>query len=238
MRKLLSVAVGLWLSLLPINVLAEYAIYILGESFTWESKDTAEKDQGYIYGTGTTAKWNPYAHLIFKVRAEIFGNRFTHTRPAGESVTDYLWIKVECDVGWTFPVGKSLSLKPLAGFGYKRWVRDVETSATFSADTSINRSHYWRLGIWSDYFISKDLKIFAEAVVMLPFTSRVKRTRDSLRVDPGNRASVFGELGVKYKSVMITVYYDGLRFPRTEGLFVVPEINVDRSGIKIGFVFR
>ena len=240
MKKFLSVVIVvivLGLSMLPAKALAEYTIYPFIESFKWESEDIKEKDHGFLYGIGTTGRWNPYSHLTLKAKTEIFGNRIEHDESAGESRADFLWIKVEGDIGWRFHLSESLSLEPFAGFGYKRWVRDIEKIGTVSAHTHISRSHYGRLGVRSDYSISKDFKTLAEAGVILPMSNRVKRTSDSYRVDPGNQTSVFGELGVRYKILMAALFYEGMRFPKTEGKFVFPESKADMFGIKIGFVF-
>lgn len=221
---------------------AEYFIYSLGESFTWrQSHDFAEtggrkKNQGILYGIGTMGKWNPHSRFTLKLTSELKGNRFDDEK------VEFLMIKVTGDVGWRVPVTDALSIEPFLGFGYRRWIRDVEEYKTFSGYTQIWRTHYGKSGVEAEHSYSSILKSYANAGIILPIGSRMKMNKDgnTCRVNFNSKASFFGEIGVKYKKLVAGAYYEGIRYPASGSQcvgFVQPKSKANMFGIKIGIVF-
>jgi len=45
---------------------------------------------------------------------------------------EFLMIKVSGDIGYKFKIIDSLLVEPFFGFGYRRWLRDVEESPRIS----------------------------------------------------------------------------------------------------------
>ncbi len=241
----------------------ESDVYLKVESFTWkEHKGGAlfVEESGKIYGIGSAIKFYPFRQLTLKVRSELFGGQVDYDgRTWGgvpvKSNTNYLGFKVEGDAGWKFMVAEKTSVEPFAGLGYRWWIRDIESVPTVAIGYTENwRSLYARLGVRGDHNLSKHARLFAEGGVKLPIQNR--NTADltvvglnEVTVEPGKRASVFAEVGAKFKFLRASVFYEGMRFSESPAVIAgvdpilgpiwvwQPESKADMFGVNIGITF-
>jgi hypothetical protein len=230
----------------------EYSMYLIGESFTWEQDEDVSgrrKNQGILYGIGALGKWNLYSNLTFKIITETKGNRFDRNikilmiREFDQDV-EFLMIRVSGDIGYKFKIIDSLLVEPFFGFGYRRWMRDVEESPEFPGYTQIWRSHYGRIGLETEYTISEVLKWYLNGGIIIPIQSRMKMNKDGKtgRVNFNSIPSEFFETGIIYKKLEIDLYFESIRFPPSKDTnyygYRQPKSKADMLGIKIGIRFN
>lgn len=234
----------------------EYDIYGKVESFTWkEYKDDGSqflKESGPIYGLGVSAKSNITESLTLKFKGELFGESIDYDgqTQAGAPVktdTDYFGFKIEGDAGWKFMVAEKSSLEPFAGLGYRWWNRDIQSAGSAIGYEERWWNFYARLGIRGDHAFTDKLKAFAEAGVKLPMHNESEVDLSvvglsTVTVEPGNKASVFAEIGLKWTMLKASVFYEGMRFSKS-GLDDVyhaiyqPKSKADIFGVNVGVSF-
>jgi hypothetical protein len=195
----------------PSVVLAatEYDIYAKAEYFKWKEFNdgsTLLEESGPIFGIGVSAKGTVYKSITLKGRGEFFGGSVdydgqTQVGTPVRTDTDYVGFKIEVDGGWKFLVKEKSSLEPFLGLGARKWNRDIKGTNFASGVEEDWRTIYARLGIRGDHVYPNELKVFAEAAVKLPFDNENEADLNQFDVtlEPGNRASFFAELGLKWK---------------------------------------
>ena len=234
-------------------IAAEYDVYGKIESFTWKEYSDSDsqllKESGPIYGLGGSAKSNITESLTLKFKGELFLGSIDYDgqTQAGTPVktdTDYFGFKIEGDTGWKFMVAEKSSLEPFAGLGYRWWLRDIQSTGNAIGYEETWWSFYARLGIHGDHTFSDQLKAFAEAGVKLPIHTENEIDLSviglsTITVEPGNKASVFAEIGLKWTVLKASVFYEGMRFSKS-GLddvydaFRQPESKADIFGVNVG----
>ncbi len=234
--------------------------------FAWEefvSGSRILKEEGPLVGAGGTARLNLYdGKLMLKLKGELFGGD-VHYNGHTQSDTDpviserpvktdviYFGTKVESDLGWRSPIG-SVAIEPFAGLGYRWWLRSLQSSTTLDANgnpfpvgaaTEYWMSFYSRLGARAAWNFAKDFTLFAEGGGKYPFYN--ENRADSPRggkvtVKPGKEWSAFGEIGVSWKRLRPSIYYEGFRFsqsPVVKGV-LQPRSESDIFGINFTLVF-
>ena len=236
----------------PVFADNESDIYFKIENFTWKEFDNSGsqflKESGPIYGIGVSAKLDVANSLTSKVKGELFGGSIdydgqTQAGTPVKSDTDYFGFKAEGDIGKKFMVSAKSSLEPFAGFGYMWWLRDIQSTDNATGYEETWWSFYTRLGIRGDHIVSNQLKAFAEAGVKLPIKTEL--TVIGLRkitLEPGNEPSVFAEAGLKWNRLKTSVFYEGMRFSKSEldsyyNAYYQPESQADIFGVNIGMAF-
>ena len=173
------------------------------------------KNQGILYGIGALGKWNLYSNLTFKIITETKGNRFDRNikilmvREFDQDV-EFLMIRVSGDIGYKFKIIDSLLVEPFFGFGYRRWLRDVEESPEFPGYTQIWRSHYGRIGLETEYTLSEVLKWYLNGGGIIPIRSRMK-IFESIRFPASRDTNYYGYRQPKSKADMLGIKI-GIRF--------------------------
>ncbi len=251
--SMLSVISSLGLFSTSANAAAESDVYLKVESFTWKEFDDNGsqllEESGPIYGLGASAKSDIAELLIFKGKAELFGGSIDYDgqTQAGTPVktdTNYLGIKIEGDLGWKFMIAEKSSFEPSAGLGLKWWIRDIQSTGSVTGYDEEWTSFYARLGVYGIHSFSDRQKVFAEAGVRLPLYNENKADIFGVTVKPGKEASFFAEAGLKWAMLKVSIFYEGMRFSKSDpvsGVGIIvwqPESKADIFGLTVGMVFK
>ncbi|MFO7559481.1 MAG: hypothetical protein R6X10_11680 [Desulfobacterales bacterium] len=237
----------------------EKNLYVLAESFTWKEfsgNETLLKESGPRYGIGFSGNvgGNPSQPFAFHYKVEGYFGYIEYdgqTQDGTPVTTDtrYLGLKTELGLGWKIFIGESgFSFEPLAGLGYRWWLRDITDagSGVGLGYEEMWRSYYGRLGLRGEKSISDQFKMFMEAAAIIPFYNQNMVNLGwfglgKITVEPGNENSFCAEAGFKFKKLRFSVFYEGLRFSESdkEGLFQFyqPESEADSYGVTIGLAF-
>lgn len=258
---LMVIPVFLMLLFLPAVTMAafEYDLYFIAESFTWkEFLDGSRllKESGPLYGLAFTAKGGGDISkpLTFRFKGEGFLGTVDYDgqTQAGTPVTtdtDYIGFKTELDGGWKFFVGENgSSFEPFIGLGGRWWKRDIQSTSSAIGVEENWSSYYGRLGIRGENVNSKNLNLFLELAAILPFKNENEVDLSTfglgqVTVEPGNETSFCAEVGIKFRKLRVSVFYESLRFsesdPEHEGPFLIiqPESKADIYGANMGVAF-
>lgn len=254
---ILTITSSMVLFFVPVVGAIESDVYLKVESFAWkEYNDSGSqllKESGPIYGLGTLIKSDITKSLTLKGKGELFGGSVDYKgqTQAGKPVetdTNYFGFKVEGDLGWKFMLVEKISLEPFAGLGYRWWIRDIQSTGSAIGYEEKWWSFYARLGIHSDLIFYKQLKVFAETGVKLPIHNENEIDWSvfglpTVTVEPGNKASVFAELGLMWTMLKASIFYEGMRFSKSDPVTVSgvrvwqPRSKADIFGINVGVVF-
>jgi hypothetical protein len=207
--------------------------------------------------------------LTLKGRFELFGGDVDYDGetlpPVVEPVkTDVVYIgsRQEIDLGYRFHYD-AVRLEPFLGAGFRWGLRDLRSSTTASGRASSGYTEAWqtvsgRFGLRGRYQVPAGVEIFAEGGAKYPFytgnsidfTGYLVQNDPSTKwsqtatFHPGSRWSGFGETGVTYRHVRITLFYEGFRFAPSAFKLVgpkyyfQPESSSDIIGLRLGWAFR
>jgi hypothetical protein len=232
-------------------------IYLKTEFFTWkEYNDSGSqllKESGPISAIGSSVRSDIARSLVLKGKGELFGGTVnydgqTQSGTPVETDTNYAGLEVEGNLGWKFMVTEKSSLEPFAGLGYRWWQRDLQDTVSASGYKETWWSFYARLGIHGDHTFSEQVKAFAEAGLKIPLKNKNKVDLSGIglstvTVEPGNKASVFAEAGLKWTRFKTSLFYEGMRFSKSDPVTVSnvrvwqPESKADTFGISVGMDF-
>ncbi len=237
----------------------ENNLYFTAKSFTWKeflSNETLLKESGPLYGFGFSGKVGGSISrpIAFHYKIEGFTGYIDYDGQTQERIpittdTRYIGLKTEIGGGWKIFAGQSgFSFEPIAGFGYRWWLRDITDSSSGigSGYEEMWRSYYGRLGIRGEKISSDEFKIFIEAAAIIPLYNENKVYLSdfglgTVTVEPGNKNSLWVEVGMKSKKLSVSVFYEGLRFSESDNVghfqFFQPESEADIYGVNIGFTF-
>ncbi len=230
--------------------------YFNVESLSWKefdnSGDQLLKESGPIFAVGYSVKLD-IKPITLKSKAELFGGRINYdgqttgsSAPASkETDSDYLGVKIEVDSGWKFIINEKFSLEPFAGLGVRRWKRDIESTESSIGQEETWRSIYTRIGVRGDRIYPDNLKSFFELGVNIPFDNEneFEGPGYTATVEPGNKASFFAEAGLKWRLFKTTIFYEGMKFSKSNTVTVnnvqvwQPKSKADIFGINIGVSF-
>jgi hypothetical protein len=244
-----------------VAVANETDIYFKIESFTWkEYSDSGSQlleESGPIYGLGCSSRSDIAQSLILWSKFEIFGGSVDYDGQTQEgtpanSDTDYTGLMVEGGIGIKAKITETIILEPFAGLGYRWWLRDIKSTYNAIGYEERWQSFYIQLGIRSEDYISDQLKSFALLGVKYPIRNEneigfSQFGYSDITVKPGNKASFFAEIGLKKKNFMVSFFYEGLRFSKSDvgyiydayGVYGIyqPESEADIFGVNIGITF-
>jgi hypothetical protein len=245
----------------------EKEIYVAIDSFTWrEFGDDGSrllKELGPIVGIGF-AYWSENEHHVtLRPTAEIFVgtvnydghacDSFGNCQPAKTQV-DYFGFKLEGDLGRRFRPYEGLYLEPFGGLGYRAWLRNIRNGTAADGSPTAGymedwKTFYARLGLRGGREFSEASRFFAEAGMKLPlynentaYLSKAGLGSD-VTFNPGKMVSYFAEAGVKINRFKWSLFYDGLRFSKSNtvqsGIYLYwqPKSTMDIYGLKLGYTF-
>ncbi|MBN2654942.1 MAG: autotransporter domain-containing protein [Nitrospirae bacterium] len=239
---------------------ANLDVYIGVDNFIWKEFDTDGsrllKEKGPVYVLGVSSKFNPTADLTVKTKGEIYGGIIdydgqTSIGTPAQTDTTYFGIKLEGDLGWKVQASDYSTVEPFAGLGMRWWARDLETTSTASGYTEIWRTIYARVGVRGDYKVSDSTKMFAEVAYKLPVSNdetvhNYPGASGNFDLKPGKKGSMSAELGVQWKLFKASLFYETMRFSRSDYVaipgmpgFVAcqPKSHADIIGLRAGFSF-
>lgn len=246
------------------SVAEETNIYFIGELFEWQEfvhHDRFLKETGPRFGIGLNHDVQFYNdHLIFKPRIEIIGGRVdyegsTQSHIPLESDTDYYDGKVGFDLGWRYTSLKKYSIEPFVGAGLRGWYRKIHDAAASDKITQAKgypeewRSAYFRVGLRGDLALAEKTLLFVEVGSTFPVYNQNKARFDEsdlgpdVTFTPGNQPSWFAEAGVQYTPFRAGIYYDSLRFSKSDNehsrgtIYYQPRTEADMYGIRVGIIF-
>ncbi len=259
MKKAVSVALFLmffvtgavmW-STPPVFAAGNYDVYLQVHSFTWKEFTNGSElleESGPIYALGGLATLENNS-LTFRGRGEFFAGSITYDgqTQAGtpvETDTDYVGIKLEGDAGWKKRFEDKASIEPFAGIGFRVWNRDIQSTDNATGVEEKWTSIYARLGLRGDSALTDKLTVFAEGGVKFPFYNTNRVDVYDVTLEPKRKASGFAEVGLKWKKLKASVFYEGLRFDESDvepiggGLGVFqPKSEADIFGLNVGRSF-
>ena len=230
------------------------------------------REQGWLIGGGGLVKVNlrkaETGSFMLTGRAELFGGvadydgQTQSVNLQGDSVpslpvsTDavYFGAKGEADFGWRVSM-QQVSVEPFFGLGSRWWLRHLKASTTLDMMGSPARvdsateewsSLYLRLGGRLETVINNDWRLFVEGGLKYPFYTEnsFNVAGIDVTVKPDGRWSGFAELGVRYKQLKFSTYYEGFRYGRSDGVplgyigVFQPTSKSDTIGFRVGWVLQ
>ncbi|MFW5975535.1 MAG: hypothetical protein ACOCP6_02120 [Desulfosalsimonas sp.] len=243
----------------------DFEVYGKIEHFRWKEYDGGSElleESGPVYSVGGIADFPLAEPVSVKLRGELFGGSVDYdgeTQPPESypvtTDTDYLGAKLEADLGWDITVTEKLTLTPFAGIGARLWERDIQSALFLDESTQTVkiargvteqwRNYYTRAGLSGNRSFAGQWTGFFKAGFKIPvYTENVV---ESTVLEPGNRLSGFAELGLESGMFKITLFYEGLRFSKSDrvyfydgtnyGYMYQPESEADIFGISAGIAF-
>ena len=246
----------------------EAQVYGAIQSFTWKEFDDNGtqllKESGPLFGIGFVYRALPGQLLVLQPGIELFGGNVdydgaTQSGVPVKTTVDYFGVKMKFEAGAAIPLSEGTrseraAFEPFAGLGIAVWSRKIKDSTAANGTTAIGYEEVWetvhvRIGMRGMSSKSGGSRIFGEAGLKIPiynqntaYLSDVGLGAD-VTMHPGKKASVFAEAGVQISKFRASVFYDGMRFSRSDdvvsGNFIYhqPRSESDVFGMKLGAAF-
>ncbi len=241
----------------------EADIYAALDSFVWkefgDGGSRLLKESGTLAGVGF-AYWKEFTnHMTLNPRVEIFGGNVdydgsTQSGTPVATTVDYFGAKLEGDLGRKFRMAEPFFLEPFGGLGFRAWIRDIKDATTSTGTVAYGYTEEWitlhvRVGLRGGMDISQTTRLFVEGGVKLPIYNENTAYLSSeglgpdVTMHPGRQPSFFAEAGTRISHFMGSVFYDGLRFSRSDNVAVSggfayqPKSAADIFGLKLGVAF-
>ena len=168
-------------------------------------------------------------------------------RPVSFSDQKTRLFKFEWDIGYPIPIGKSFTLTPYAGYGYRYWQRgDSRYIAQVNA-YSIKEEYYWHyipVGITANYDITDRWSIGGTASANIMFYGKMKAHASEVMAgvnDPdftlGNKVGFYAELPVTFRftknwALVLAPWYEYSAFGQSD------TVNLTYAGTVIGYAYE
>lgn len=246
----------------PAAFAGEMDVYLKVDDYTWSEYQNGLRllrETGILVGPGFSY-WKEFSnHMTLKPLAELFvGNvDYDGATQSGSPVKTkvmYVGVKMQCDAGRKFSIGKMSFIEPFGGLGIRSWSRDIQDSTTSSGTVALGYTEDWitayaRFGLRGVIPVSENTRFFAEGGVKLPFYNRNSVYLNSgnnspdFTLYPGLQSSWFSEAGMMMHHFKASVFYDSLRFSQSPkvntstGSFYQPSSSADLLGVKLGASF-
>lgn len=253
-------------------VAGEANIYLAVENFSWrEFNDDGSRvlrESGPLFGLGFMYMQEFDNHVTLRPVAEIFGGRVdydgqaytintiahTITYQPAKSSTDYFGLKLEGDVGRRFRPAEDAFVEPFGGIGLRIWDRNINNGTAADGRATAGYLERWftlcfRLGLRAGVDLSSRTNVFAEAGIKLPLYNENTAYQSGTggqdyTLHPGKQSSLFSEAGLKIDRLKASLFYDSLRFSRSETIDIgggwsvwQPKSAMDIYGVRLGYVF-
>jgi hypothetical protein len=257
------------LSLISAGILAcgtawagDVNVYTAVSNFSWkEFNDDGSRileESGMLYGIGCSYWWKAKGPLTLQPGAEVFGGRvdyagMTQSGVQSNTTVDYFGVKLKLEAGEAFSASESLQIEPFGGLGFASWLRTINDGTSANGDKTFGYTENWktlhvRLGLRARFDVSSRLQLFAESGVKLPVYNENSVDLNSFGLGdvtlyPGHQTSLFGEVGLEYLHLKTSLFYDGMRFSRSDDeraggyLLFQPRSTSDIIGLRLGVVF-
>ncbi|GAM09028.1 hypothetical protein OR1_01302 [Geobacter sp. OR-1] len=241
----------------------EANLYPFIQYFKWEEfeRDGSRllKETGPEYGAGGEIRLDllkgDAGAATFAARQELFGGvvdydgQLQDGTPHKTDVT-YFGSYSELDLGWTIPY-RNMTIEPFSGVSYRWWIRDLQGSGGYSEEWY---SVAALLGVRSKYELAKETRFWVSGTAKYPFSNRNAIDdypgAGEIRLSPGSAWSAAAEAGIKYKQLLVSIYYEGFIFPESDPVlirsnthatlssFVQPRSEAEIYGLRVGWSFK
>lgn len=243
---------------------ARYRVYLTARQMEWQERLEGEKlleESGPIWGFGAEASVPVKDDMDFGFGAEFFFGEITYdgllVSPDGskrsyKSETEYIGIKLACDLGVDVALADKYRLTPYLGPGVQAWRRHL--------DTRLLNLYFGRYGYREDWLTMYALfglqltreveegEIYAKAEGRLTVMNRLKVDLtnvggpDDISLEPGRKTSTYFELGYNASPISLALFYENMRFSESPideryERFFQPESHFYTYGIKAGIIF-
>lgn len=265
MRKAVSVF-GLILAVIMVCGTAsagDVNIYGVASSFSWkEFTDNGSrllKESGTLYGIGCAYWWKSKGPFTLQPGAEIFGGTVDYSGVTQEGIpstskVDYFGVRLKLEAGGAFGSEERVQIEPFGGLGFSAWLRTINDGTTANGAKASGYTENWktmhvRLGLRARVGVADRVRLFAESGVKLPvynensFTLKTASQSSDINLSPGKQSSLFGEAGLEVRHVKMSLFYDGMKFSRSDNeraggyILYQPRSTSDLIGIRLGVVF-
>lgn len=246
------------------NLPVKFQIYGFGHQFKWEEIDEGEtfvKEDGTLYGLGADIFLPMDARTALRAKLELFRgdvdyeggvqNLITGESTSLNDTTEYEGSKFEGSFEYNMSQITSLTLAPMAGAGIRTWTRTLGKDSDYGYDEDW-QTFYALAGGNGAFKINTRTDAFASFQIRFPLANQEDIDMGPVfSIEPGKELSVYAEAGCRYRGVMISAFYETLRFSKSNketqtiriGNLVgdlsvyQPESNADMYGVKVGFEF-
>ncbi len=239
----------------------EADIYVAFDRFVWkEFGDDGSrllKESGTLTGVGFAYREEFSNHVTLNPGIEFFGgnvdyNGSTQSGVPVATTVNYFGAKLEGELGRKFRMTEPFFLEPFGGLGFRAWLRDIHNATAQNGSTASGYTEQWitlhvRLGLRGGMDISQTTRFFVEGGVKLPLYNEntaylsSKGLGPDVTLHPGRQSSLFAEAGMRINHFIGSVFYDGMRFPRSDNVtasgFFQPRSTADIVGLKLGVAF-
>jgi hypothetical protein len=224
------------------------------ERWTWTEQDEAGRrmlrEEGPLLGLGMETSRDA-GNWILRGRArgflgEVDYDGATQAGDPVETTTEYYGLTTELEARRPVSIGPALELQPLAGLGWRGWLRRIDNSGRFSSgyDEAWN-TVYALLGAGARWSPQPDTTVFAEAALRLPAFNEVRYSlafneeNDHATVEPGRDPSWRAEAGVERLPWKVSLFIERLVFSRSETRIIPPfeVFQPESEGELIGIQF-
>lgn len=234
--------------------------YLSGQYFTWEERISGRRilrERGPLFSAGVVAGGVTDFGLTLRGKEELFGGEVGYDgetqdatpRPVSTDVV-YFGTVQQLDLGYRAATG-SLSIEPFAGAGYRWWLRDLQDAQAATGEpvygyTELWQTAYARVGARGRY-VTRSGTLFAEGGGKYPFFTGNSVDfvgYGSTMFRSGGRWSAFGEAGMQWQRLKLTLSYEGFRLSHSafrrvgSRLYFQPDSSSDLAGLSLGWSFK
>ena len=137
---------------------------------------------------------------------------------------------------------RHLALEPFIGLGGRLWDRSIQDQGELEGYTERWMSFHGRAGLGVTYDFDRDWRAFAQAGFRLPLytvqnVDLSKFGDGSINLHPRQQPSPFVETGGRWKLLFVSVFYETLRFDKSDveqDVIYQPESRSDSYGLRVG----
>ncbi|MBJ6799633.1 hypothetical protein [Geomonas propionica] len=241
------------------GTLEELTPYFSTQYFTWQERIDGRrllKEEGPLFAAGVRVGAVTDTVFTLKAKGELFGGEVGYRgetqgadpAPVRTRVT-YLGTTGEVDLGYRLR-SEALVLEPFGGIGYRYWLRDLQDSSAPDGTRVYGYTEAWTMGYGRvgarAATSSAGVKLTACGGAKYPFY--VGNTVDfagsgETTFRPKGRWSGFAEAGAGYRSLSMSLYYEGFRFHQSDlkmvqgTAYFQPDSSSDIFGMRVGWTF-
>ncbi|MFA5344287.1 MAG: hypothetical protein WC381_10025 [Kiritimatiellia bacterium] len=211
------------------------------------------KESGPLYGLHMAGEWYGRARVTVggMYKMNFFGGRVNYDGQTQAGIplktkTGYLGAEGNADFALRAMPVADFYVKVFAGPAIRFWRRDINSNADASGYVEEWFNFDGRAGAGLDYLFPADFKLFAEGGYKIPFITSEnvdwsKFGFGQVSLEPEQTFSPFAEVGLSWKFLFVSGFYDSLRFDKSavktkKGYyFYQPESRADIFGVNAGF---
>jgi len=204
-----------------------FGLHMAGEGYGRSSLTAGGALKMNVFGGRVDYNGQTQGGMPFKTKTDYFGGELNGILPLRAMPADDFYVKV------------------FAGPAIRFWRRDLNGRAGVGGYTEDWFVFDGRAGVGLDYLLPADMRLFAEGGCKIPFTAREevdwsKFGVGKISLEPEQKISPFAEIGLSWKYLFVSGFYDSLRFDKSgvekkgNYYFYQPESRADIWGVNAG----